>query len=351
MTKILAAEDTPDEADVLSEFLDACGYLVINAYDGIEAVIKARVEQPDLLLLDVKMPKLNGFEVCERLKSDPHTANIPIFMLTGARDVTERVRGFDLGAEDYLTKPYHFEELAARIAVRLRVKRSNDALRTAQQRIRKIFKRYVAPHIVDRLLQDPDSARLGGVRQMITVMHVVFRGYSALAESIQPEALIKVLNDHLGVAARAILKHHGMLDKFTGSSVMAIFNAPLPQADHALRAVQVGATLQNALEAFYSNGRSFNRLPCAIGISTGEAVVGDVGIEEIANYTAIGDVVNVAQRIEADARDGHIVMSEATYRRVSDFVECEPLGLRTVRGRLQAVDVFRFIRFKSTPKF
>jgi len=133
--KILAAEDAPDEARVLIDFLGAQGYTVIQAADGEEAIIKARVERPDLLLLDVRMPGLDGFQVCERLKSDPATADIPIFMLTGAGAIDDRVRGLGLGAEDYLTKPYDFEELAARIAARMRNKRSTDALREAQQRI------------------------------------------------------------------------------------------------------------------------------------------------------------------------------------------------------------------------
>ncbi len=114
--KILAAEDVPDEARVLFDFLGAQGYTVIQAADGEEAVIKARVERPDLLLLDVRMPGLDGFQVCERLKSDPATADIPIFMLTGAGAIDDRVRGLGLGADDYLTKPYDFEELAARAA-------------------------------------------------------------------------------------------------------------------------------------------------------------------------------------------------------------------------------------------
>jgi class 3 adenylate cyclase len=346
-TKILTAEDTPAEAEMLSEFLGAQGYQVINAYDGIEAIVKARVEQPDLLLLDVRMPKLDGFEVCRKLKSDPRTANIPIFMLTGAKEISERVRGLKLGAEDYLIKPYDFEELAARIAARLRAKRSADALRQAQQRVREIFERYVAPPVVERLMKHPDASQLDGVRQMITAVYVAFRGYAALAETLQPEKLIQVLNRHLSVAARAAINHQGLIDKFTGHTLMAIFNAPLPQADHALRAIRAAAELQESLQMFYRSIRPGDRLECAIGVSTGEAVVGDVGIDEIANYTAIGDAVILAQCIEEATPDGQIVFNDATYRRVSDFVECAGLGLRQLRGRSRAVDLFRFVGFKQ----
>jgi class 3 adenylate cyclase len=345
--KILAAEDVPDEARVLTEFLDAHGYTVINAYDGEEAVIKARVEQPDLLLLDVRMPVMDGFQVCERLKSDPATANIPIFMVTAVGDVVDRVRGLGLGAEDYLTKPYNYDELAARIAARMRNKRSTDALRAVQQRVLNTFQRYVAPQVVDKLLADPGMARLGGVRQTVTILYADFRGYTTLAETIAPERLVGVLNSHLGVVAHAILQHQGTLDKFMGDAILAIFNAPLPQNDHALRAVRAASTLQEALRDLHRNVAPPLRLPCSVGISTGEAVVGNIGAVEIVNYTAVGDVVNLAQRIEADAEDGQIVFTDATYRRVSDFVECEPLGARTVRGRSKAVDIFRFVQFRQ----
>lgn len=169
LTKILTAEDTPEEARVLTDFLGAQGYAVIHAANGEEALIKARVEQPDLLLLDVRMPILDGFQVCQRLKSDPATRDIPIFMLTGVGDVDDRVRGLSLGAEDYLTKPYNFEELAARIDARMRNKRSADALRSMQERVLSTFQRYVAPPVVEKLLADPHMARLGGVRQMVKI--------------------------------------------------------------------------------------------------------------------------------------------------------------------------------------
>jgi class 3 adenylate cyclase len=344
--KILAAEDTVAEASVLRDFLDTQGYTVISAFDGEEAVIKARVEQPDLLLLDVRIPKLDGFEVCQRLKSDPLTADIPIFMLTGLGNVADRVRGLGLGADDYLTKPYDFQELAARIAARVRTKRSVDALRSSQTYIRESFQRYVAPQVVSKLLADPRAARLGGVRQTITILFADFRGYTALAETLPPERLIGVINSYLGAATRAILHYEGTLDKFMGSTVMAIFNAPLPQGDHALRAVRAAASLLDSLGEQRSNMAPPLRLPCAIGISTGDAVVGNVGTPEIVNYTAIGDVVNLAERLKESAGDDQIFFTDATYRRVSDFVECEALGPSIVRGRSSEVDLFRFNGFR-----
>ncbi|HLF25183.1 MAG TPA: adenylate/guanylate cyclase domain-containing protein [Anaerolineae bacterium] len=345
--KILTAEDMPDEARALSEFLDAQGYTVINAFDGEETLIKARVEQPDLLLLDIRMPVLDGFQVCQRLKSDPLTADIPIFMLTGVGEVGERVRGLSLGAEDYLIKPYDFEELAARIDARMRNKRSTDALRSMQQRILDTFHRYVAPSVVERLLADPQMARLGGTRQMVTVLYADFRGYTTLAETLAPERLIGVLNSHLGVAARAILQHQGTLDKFIGDAVLAIFNAPLQQSDHALRALRAAVALQEGLHQLHETLAPQLRLPCSVGVSTGDAVVGNIGAAEIVNYTAVGDVVNLAQRIEANTEDGQIVFTDATYRRVSDFVECDTLGPRVVRGRSGSIDLFRFTGFKK----
>jgi adenylate cyclase len=197
---------------------------------------------------------------------------------------------------------------------------------------------------VEKLLADPHAAGLGGIRQTVTILHAEFRGYASLAETIPPERLVDVLNNHLSVAARSILRHQGTLDKFMGNAVMAVFNAPLPQADHALRAVRAAADLQGALLKLQTPGV---RLPCSVGICTGDAIVGNIGAAEIVNYTAIGDVVNLAQRVEADAQDGQIVFNDTTYRRISDFVECEPLGPRTVRGRSGIVDLFRFAEFKK----
>lgn len=340
---ILIADDWSDNVDLVRDLLAPEGYNILGAYNGGEALTSTREHLPDLVILDIEMPIMDGYEVCEQLKADPATENIPVLMLTARSKPDQRVKGLKLGAEDYLAKPFDYNELVARVEARLRTKRQADQLRAAQTAIRDTFARYVSPHVVERLLADPDRVRLGGTLQTITVLFADLRGYTALAETLPPEQLVDVLNGYLTVASQAILAHDGTTSQYAGDLVMAIFNAPLPQSDHALRAVQAALELQREMIRHQLQLPQHLRLDFGLGIATGEAVVGNIGAREWLTYTAIGDTVNLAKRLEEIAHGGEILMTEGTRQAVDKAAQTEHKGDVQVRGRREPVRVYALV--------
>ncbi len=210
------------------------------------------------------------------------------------------------------------------------------------------FERYVAPQIVGRLLADPTTARLGGALQTVTILFADLRGYTALAENMAADELVGVLNGHLNVAAEAILANEGTISQFTGDQVMALFNAPCPQPDHALLAARSALEIKRDLAIFHAScgPTGLPRHQCmkfGIGIVTGEALVGNIGARDLLTYTAIGDTVNLAQRLEEAAQGGEILISESTAQYLDGVMRTESRGLASIRGRSQPVNVYSLL--------
>jgi PAS domain S-box-containing protein len=210
-----------------------------------------------------------------------------------------------------------------------------------RERIRETFGRVVAPRVRDRLLSDASHLRLDGDRHTITVLFADLHNFTPFSERTEPEQLFKVLNSYLSLAAQAVLDEEGTLDKFIGDAVMAFWNAPDAQPDHALRAARAAIAMQRAVEAHSGALEAQYRLHFSIGITTGAAIVGNVGTSELFNYTAIGDTVNLAQRLESIAEPGQIFVSEATYGEVSAHVVASARPPVQVKGRQQSVVVYQ----------
>ncbi|MBI2887744.1 MAG: adenylate/guanylate cyclase domain-containing protein [Chloroflexi bacterium] len=206
-----------------------------------------------------------------------------------------------------------------------------------KRRIRETFGRYVAQPVVEKLLQDPGSVALGGKRQEVTVLFADIRGYTTLSEQTSPEDVVNMLNTYLTEATGGILAQEGTVDKYIGDAIMAYFNAPLPQADHALRAIRAALEMQARLGA----GQAGAGPSCGIGIHTGIAIVGNVGSPQLMSYTVIGDAVNVAARLQASAGPGEVLISEGAYDQVRGMVDVEPLEPLQVKGRTVPVPVYR----------
>lgn len=340
---ILVADDRIDSVELCRDLLALEGYRVVAAFDGQEALDRIREHNPDLILLDLDMPLLNGYEVCQRLKANAATADIPVLMLTAWAAPEHRVRGLQLGAEDYLLKPFDYRELLARVQTRLRTKREADRLREAQHAIRQTFERFVPPHVVERLLAEPARVSLGGCRQELTILFADLRGYTALAEVLPPEELVEVLNGHLTAAAQAILAYEGTISQYAGDLVMAIFNAPLPQPDHAPRALRAAWALRDAVAAYHAGLPEELRMEFGVGVASGEALVGNIGALEQLHYTAVGDTVNLAQRLEEMAAGGEILITESCYHAAGAGLEARARGVTAIRGRSEPVSVYSLV--------
>lgn len=221
-----------------------------------------------------------------------------------------------------------------------RLEKERRAEEREKQRIRDTFEHYVAPTVVEGLLADPRRVQLGGERQLVSILFADIHGFSILSEHLSPEELVEVLNGYLAVAYRAILQYEGTIDKYMGDGMMAIFNAPLPQPDHALRAASAAFLLHREIETFAQQLPRSQRLTFRVGLHTGEAIVGNIGTRDLMNYTAIGDTVNVAKRLQENAQAGQTLMSRNTFDLVEKWVVVTKSEVLTIKGRSAPIEVF-----------
>ncbi len=347
--RVLVAEDHFANREIITETLLAAGYEPIMVTEGAAAVEIVRNAPPDLVILDVNMPGMDGFEACALIKGDPKTAQIPIIMLTAQSDIQSRVRGLGLGADDYISKPFSPKELLARVDARLRNKAESDALRQQRQELRRIFERFVSPDIVHALMQNPESAKLGGAIREITVMFADLEGFTSLSERTDPVMLLNILNAYHGLMVQEIKRFGGTVDKFLGDGVMAIYNAPIELAEHPLRAVASAVGIHRALNEFHQTLAPEFHLKINFGIHTGFAVVGNIGTPEVMDYTAVGDTVNLASRLQSMSHGNTITISESTYQIVEAWVEVHYEGPQEIRGRENKVNTYQVIDMIGLP--
>ena len=385
--KILIADDEPGGRELIADIVRSMGHEVAAACDGPSTLAHARAHLPDLILLDVNMPGMTGFEVCRLLRAEERTSRIPIIMLTGLQEPDDRVFGLDIGADDYLVKPFATRELLsvplvswlafrldspeplplklpavtlppslrkagftfatrelmARIEKRLRAKSEADGLREKQDMIRRTFERFVEPHVVERLLQDPSLIKLGGELQEVTVLFADLEGFTALSELTHPGRLLGVLNQYHELMVRMVQRHHGTVNKFLGDGVMALYNTPLPLERHALCAVATALETREALREFHQQFEPAHRMGIHFGIHTGQAVVGNVGTAQIMEFTAVGDTVNLAARLQEHASQSRILITNTTYEQVRDEIAVRAVGQVRVKNRAEPVMTYEVL--------
>jgi len=531
--KILIVDDEQVMRDVMEGLLIHQGYELVFAKSGQDALEKLSKLRPDLLLLDVMMPDMDGFEVCRRIKADEQWQHIPIILVTALSGKDDLAMGIDAGADDFVHKPFSNLELLARVRSMLRIKGQYDTLQEQQRKleyalqlneqygrtlaqhlaelellhdtglrlmnnldvdsvlsliaqaafqivpeaagcvihfaleegsqllpvvflpgtghktvhtsvgheqlvqeavtarniiyiaessntlpklhsplgevrslliaplvdhqdvlgaitlyspeadsfeesrhhilsilanqgavaiskaqyieqqsraqerekwaIRDLFQRYVSPVVVDRLVDGMEDLALGGKRQEVTVLFADIRGFTSFSENQPPEQLIEILNLYLALAVEAILAQEGTLDKFMGDAVMAVFNAPLAQVDHTLRAARAALAMQEAISDHNLTMGHQDYLSFGVGIHTGEAVVGNIGTPQRLNYTAIGDAVNLAKRLQEIAAGGQIILSQAAYEAVKNQISTERLGPLPIKGRTSPEEGYRLL--------
>lgn len=213
-----------------------------------------------------------------------------------------------------------------------------------KQQIKTLFERYVAPTVVKQMLAQPDKMKLGGSRQTLTILFADVRGFSDFSTRMSPEVLVELLNQYMHVAASAILAQEGTLDKFMGDAVMAFFNAPLLQPDHPIRAVRAAWAMQRAVKKLHQGLPPSYRLSFGVGVGIGDAVVGNIGTAQMMNYTIIGDAVNRAKRLQELAQGGQILINQATYHLVQEYIEARSLGNRHLKGQPTSEMIYEVLR-------
>ena len=360
--RILIVDDNPTNVKVLKTRLAAEGYEVITAGDGEEGLSVAREQVPDLILLDVMMPKLDGVEVCRRLRADPAFPFTPIIMVTAMTDPKDVVAGLEAGGDEYLTKPVDHAALAARVRSMLRIKRLHDTVETqatelkewnaslerrvAEQvaeiermgRLRRFFSPQLAELIVSGGADDP----LKSHRREITVVYLDLRGFTAFAESAEPEEVMTVLREYHQETGKLIQEYEGTLEHFTGDGMTVLFNDPLPVPNPAERAVRMALAIRECLQlkADDWSKRGYD-LSAGIGIAQGFATIGAIGFDARWDYSAIGTVTNLAARLCGEAAGNQILVSKRVATAVEAFVELDPEQVMRLKGFHRPVISYR----------
>jgi adenylate cyclase len=362
--RILVVDDQRANVEMLCELLRSRGYLVDGAHDGESALQKVAEMKPDLVISDIRMPGIDGYELTQRLRGNPATELLPVVLVTSLEDRDghdERIKGIEAGADDFLTKPVRYAELFARVRSLLRVKvlqdevrRQSDELREWNERLEERVREQVAA--IDRLgkmkrfFSPPvaDAIVAGGVdmlephRREIAAVFLDLRGFTAFTDSADPDAVMDLLAEYHQAMGSLVERYGGTLEHFAGDGVLIFFNDPIPVERPALKAVRMSLDLQ---QAFAPIAQSWERrghaVALGVGIAQGEATLGVIGFEQRWEYAAIGAIPNLAARLCAQAKGGEILIDAVTYADVSDVVLAEPIGPQSLRGFTQPMPAFR----------
>jgi class 3 adenylate cyclase/CheY-like chemotaxis protein len=359
--RILIVDDTAMNLKLLEGILTGHGYAVSTAPSGPVALERVRDEHPDLVLLDVVMPEMSGYEVCRRLRAEEATRLLPVIMVTALDPVQERVKGIDAGADDFLTKPINQPELVARVRSLLRIKALHDELgelnRTLEQRVRDQvtqlerlgrLRRFFSPQLVELILSGDADDPLKSHRREVTVVFIDLRGFTAFAETAEPEEVMAVLREYHAEMGKLILEAEGTLERFTGDGMMIFFNDPVPVPDPAARAVRMAASMRDRVASLTEawRKRGFD-LDFGIGIAQGYATIGAIGFEGRWDYGAIGTVTNLASRLCGEAKPGQILVSQRVAGGVEGVATVEPVGELALKGFQRPVKAFNMIRLEG----
>ena len=335
-SRILVVDDELPNLELLRAQLSRAGYTVDLARSGAEALEKIEAQTPDLILLDVVMPKVDGFEVCVILKGNLSTRLVPVVMITGLEEKQYKIRALEVGADDFLKKPFDFYELLARVRSLLRIRALHDKLEKQNVLLHNVLNRYMAEDLTSYILHDPEKyLKLGGESRIVTVLFADIRGFTRFSERYPPTEVVEVLNLIFAELTKVIFECGGTFDKYLGDAIMAFFGAPMSHEDDPLRAVSAAMTMQSVFGELINRNvhKGLKDLGLGIGINTGEAIVGNVGSEKVMDYTVIGDVANVASRFQEIASKGQTIIGQTTYQYVREHVVAEELLYQYVEGR------------------
>lgn len=354
---ILVVDDEPTNIRLLGELLTAEGYQVVVVRNGEEALAQVRRRRPNLVLLDVVMPGLTGYEVCERLRAQPETRLLPIVLVTGARPEEERVRGLDAGADEFLTKPINREELLARVRALLRVEALHQEIEMwnaqlesrVQDQVRKLermnqLKNYLPERVAELVLNEGDDELLAPRRRHVVVCAVDLRGFTAFSEAAGPEEIIMVLGEYYALVGHVVAEYGGTVERFAGDGMVIYFNAPVEIPNPEQKAISAAIAMREAYSELHEKVLGLGyQLGMGIGLASGYATVGAIGFTGLWQYAAIGTVTNLAARLCSDARHGDILVSSKVILKAQDSFHTESMGEKDIRGLSRPVPVFRVL--------
>jgi class 3 adenylate cyclase/CheY-like chemotaxis protein len=350
--RILVVDDTPQNIRLLDAVLSPRGYTVVPATSGEEALNAVAEAPPDLILLDIQMPGMDGYEVCRRLRDDPTRQALPIVMITAAGE-QEKLKALEAGADEFIAKPFNQAELLARVKSLLRIKHYHDTIeaqaaelaafnRSLEERVHEQVEQigrmtrlqsFLSPQVAQAIINSGDESLLGTHRRQIAVLFCDLRGFTAFAEIAEPEEVMTVLREYHEAAGPLVARYEATVGHFAGDGLMVFFNDPFPCDDPTGLAVQLAIDLREHMaELAVRWKRQGWDLGFGVGIAYGYATLGVLGFEGRQDYSVIGTVVNLAARLCDEAQPGQILLSQRAYTLVEDRVQAEELPELTLKG-------------------
>src|ERR1700730_10460765 len=359
--RILVVDDSEANRDIIVTRLRAHGYETSEAADGEQGLAAVDERGPDLILLDVTMPKLDGIAVCRRLKGDAKRPFTPIILLTARADTKDVVAGLDAGPDEYLTKPVDQAALVARVRSVLRLKALHDDLakwnRTLEQRVAEqvaeiervgLLKRFLPPQLARLIVASGNESVLESHRREVTVLFCDLRGFTAFAETAEPEDVMLVLREYHAALGVLIDKFEGTVERFAGDGLLILFSDPLPCPDPSIRAVQMAVAMRDEVAKLADKWRHFGHaLGFGIGIAHGYATLGCIGFEGRFQYSATGRGANLASRLCDEALSGEILVDINVHGAVEAVADMELRGELTLKGFTRPVRAFNVRKMRS----
>ena len=368
---ILIVDDNPANVDILQMRLLANNYEIITATDGETGLAAAKEKLPDLILLDIMMPKIDGLEVCRLLKNDPGLPFMPIIMVTAKADTKDIIAGLEAGSDEYLTKPVDQGALVARVKSMLRIKDLHDRVKNQakqleeqadqlktwnaelEDRVEKQvevlqrtgrLKRFLSPQLAEIIISSDKSDLLNSHRQEITVVFCDLRGFTAFSELGEPEEVMGVLQEYHTAMGKLIFEYGGTLERFAGDGLMVFFNDPIPCNEPSEKAVKMAMSMRDTVAGLNDKWKKKGySLGFGIGIDKGYATLGKIGFEGRFDYAAIGTVTNTASRLCDNAQADQILISQKVFIDVEERVNIEKVGEIALKGLHRSIVVYNVL--------
>jgi adenylate cyclase len=360
--KVLIIDDTPANVKLLADLLSVKGYTVATAPNGNEGLAKVTSENPDIVLLDVMMPGLSGYDVCRTIRANPATALLPVVLVTSLDPNQERVKGMEAGADDFLQKPINQQELFARVRSLLRVKSLQDEVKQqadklaewnamlearVQEQLTQLerlgrLKNFFSPQLGEAILAGGGEDLLKTHRREVNVVFLDLRGFTAFIDSAEPEEVMELLREYHAAMGKLVLAHGGTLERFAGDGMMIFFNDPLPMEKPAEEAVKMSLEMQRAFEPIAAKwAKRGYTLALGVGIAQGYATCGAIGFEGRWDYAAIGNATNLAARLCAEAAGGQVLIDRKTMAAIDGAFQVIDAGPFELKGYGQPVAAYR----------
>ena len=372
---ILIVDDNLTNLDILKARLEAHSYEILTATDGEMGLAMARDKQPDLILLDIMMPKMDGIQVCRHIRADSSLPFIPIIMVTAKADPKDVIAGLEAGGDEYLTKPVDHAALVARVKSMLRIKSLHDTVleqsakleaqsaqlaewnQTLEQQVAEQLaklqrvgqlKRFLSPQLVELITSSGEEGLLESHRREVTVVFIDLRGFTAFSDYAEPEEVVGLLRNYHTEMGKLIFHFDGTLEHFAGDGIMVFFNDPIPQEDHTEKAVRMAMEMQARVgdlrQEWLKKGYD---LDLGVGLAAGYATLGTIGFEGRMDYGAVGNVTILASRLSSEAKGGQILTDQKTLSKIEGLVEVESLGELQLKGFGRSTATFNVLKLKE----